>query len=429
MEGTAEINRPDDMIQSPIEPQVQLTKETHQLHDLHVESASLTADTSASPISRDPDWSEHFPFLSSSKDAFMENTDIIANINPCQTENSVSNPEVIVEELTLKNYKSTTNILAGSSSSSGEKPATRKGLWGNFTRLAGNLSRENSPINQPVRHMVQGGSDVHPPFGSQRTGNNVHPLFGSQRALQSTIRPQTTSEFTQIEAKSAFKGKGVVRKGAIAKPKLDVETSSDTSRKKCMKADEKSLYSGGAFNSYNSSSHKGINLREFLKRRHQRISKSTKMKIFRQIVEFLNVSLLQGLALKDLRPSYFMILPQYQVKYSGGFVPQELSTSAQMDESFSKKRYLDQKEMQKGSNWVSRLKHQKVGDQGFLSKSTNTGCDFRENTSIGGDACKFEERWYSSPEEQTEYVCPFSSNIYSLGVLLFEVLHFLSFIC
>jgi protein suppressor of PHYA-105 1 len=429
MEGATELNHQDNTIQNPTEAQVQLTKETHQPHDLHVESASLNADTTAPPISRDPDWSEHFSFLSSSKDAFMENTDRTANLNPSQTENSAFNPEVVVEELTLKNYRSATNISAGSSSTSGEKPSTRKGLWGNFTRLAESLSRENAPINQPISQMVEGGSDDNPPFGSQRTRNNAHPLFGAQRAPQSTIRPQTISEFTQIGAKSAFKGKEVVQKGAIIRPKFNVEKRSDISHENCVNSDEKSLYGGGAFKSYNLSSHKGINLREFLKPRYQRISKSEKMQIFRQIVELLNVSHSQGLAFKDLQPSYFMILPHYQVKYIGGFIPQEMSSSAQMEESFRKKRHLDQKEMQKRSSWVSRLKHQKVGDQGFLSRSTNTGCDFRENTSICADTCKFEERWYSSPEEQTEYMCPFSSNIYSLGVLLFEVLNLFSFIC
>lgn len=422
MEGTTELGSHDDTIQGPTEDQVQLAKEAQPLRE-HVESTSFPADTMAPPTSRDPDWSEHFPFLCTSRDAFMENPNEIANLNPVQAENSGSHPEVIVEELTLKNYGGTTNISAGSSSSSGEKPAMRKGLWGNFTRLAGSLSREITPNNRPVNRKVEGGNDVHPQFGTQRAGNDVHPLFGPQKALQSTTRPQIASEFTPVGAKSAFKGKEIVHKGAIQKP---LETSSDSSRKNCVKSDEKSLYGGGAFGPYNSDSQKGVNLREFLKPRHPRISKSTKMQIFRQIVELLNVSQSQGLALKDLRPSYFMILPRYQVKYIGGFIPQEMSSSAQMEESFNKKRYLDQKDVQKGFDWFSRLKHQKVSDQGYVSRSNNRGSDFRENTSIGADSCKFEERWYSSPEEQTDYVTPSSSNIYSLGVLLFEV-HFFPF--
>ncbi|KAF3340102.1 protein SPA1-RELATED 3-like isoform X2 [Carex littledalei] len=417
MEGTTELSNHDETVQSPTEPQVQLAKETQPPRNLHVESTSFPTDTMAPPINRDTDWSEHFPFLCTSKDAFMENPDDIVNLNPAQAENSRSHPEVIVEELTLKNYKSTANISAGSSSSSGEKPAMRKGLWGNFTRLAGSLSREITPSNRPVNRVVEGGNDVRPQFGTQRARNDVHPLFGPQRALQSTIRPQITSELTPIGARSAFKGKEIVHKGAIQKP---LETSSDPSRKKCVKFDEKSLYGSGAFGPYNSNSQRGINLREFLKPKCPRISKSTKMQIFRQIVELLNASQSQGLALKDLRPSYFMILTRYQVKYIGGFIPQEMSSSAQMEESFSKKRYLDQKE-QKGFDWFSRLKHQKVSDQGYVSISNNTGSDFRENTSIGADSCKFEERWYSSPEDQTEYVIPSSSNIYSLGVLLFEL--------
>ena len=34
---------------------------------------------------------------------------------------------------------------------------------------------------------------------------------------------------------------------------------------------------------------------------------------------------------------------------------------------------------------------------------------------------QLEEKWYASPEELNEGVCTVSSNIYSLGVLLFEV--------
>ncbi|KAJ4806766.1 Protein SPA1-RELATED 2 [Rhynchospora pubera] len=421
MEGTTELNHHHETIESPTDRHVQVMKETQPPPAPPGQSTSSTADTTTPPISRDPDWSEHFPFLSS-KDAFMENTEgrSIANVNPGQAENSGSKPDIIVEELTLKNYRSTTITSVDSSSSSGEKPVLRKGLWGNFTRLAGSLSRDIAPINRPFSQFVEGGNDPHSPFGHQREGNDVYPMFGTQRGLQSTIRPQTAYEFPQTGAKSVFKGKGIVHKGAIEKPKFNVETSLESSPKKCMKSDEKSLFGGGAFGPYNSSSQKGVNLRELLKPKHQRISKSTKMQIFRQIVELLNVSHSQGLALRDLRPSYFMILSLYQVKYCGGFLPQETPSITQMVDSFSRKRYLDQKEVQKGFDWVSRLKHQKVGDQGY-GRLANSGCDFRENMNIGRDACTFEERWYSSPEEQTGYACPLSSNIYSLGVLLFEL--------
>lgn len=217
----------------------------------------------------------------------------------------------------------------------------------------------------------------------------------------------------------------------------------------------------------------GINLREWLKLRHLKKNKVESSNIFKQIVKVVDIAHSQGFAFQDLLPSYFMILPSGSVKYIGSGAPKiqaELSDAMRnrnphrLDNHHSKgKRSMDQ-----GTHTSSVLlaKHQKFVEHdklvdldakfsaGFgwkremnkddMYRAQSSDCDIREpqtadkrskTQSISRSPCvlsrrcpqlipdsiEFEKKWYTSPETHNDGACTLDSNIYSLGVLLFEL--------
>lgn len=142
------------------------------------------------------------------------------------------------------------------------------------------------------------------------------------------------------------------------------------------------------------------------------------------------------------------------------------------DDVFNRKRCFDQKTVHQecNGNGNSVLKYQKVGEQGYVAvrrpirpfRTDHNGGNQSEGADLGalgqgnssctvGDRSKFgepyygsnasyghrlsnygnqesvlelrmlEDSWYRSPEELSQLKGTFPSNIYSLGVLLFEV--------
>ncbi|KAL5989233.1 hypothetical protein ACLOJK_010123 [Asimina triloba] len=218
----------------------------------------------------------------------------------------------------------------------------------------------------------------------------------------------------------------------------------------------------------------GISLREWLKKRSTKVNKDKSLNLFRQILEQVDLAHTQGITLQHIRPSCFLILPSDVVKYVGTYGPQVqtgLSDSVinqddfQIEHSLERKIYLEQ-----GMNAHTLLpaKRQKLSEhvnlvgQVFGTSSRtgliceafqrdhansfrpqNSGCGFRKQNSSDGQnfqigsgrpmvfnptqqpsssgTIQLEERWYASPEELNGMACTLSSNIYSLGVLLFEV--------
>uniref|UniRef100_F6HUR9 Protein SPA1-related 2 n=1 Tax=Vitis vinifera TaxID=29760 RepID=F6HUR9_VITVI len=145
------------------------------------------------------------------------------------------------------------------------------------------------------------------------------------------------------------------------------------------------------------SSHDGVNLREWLRAGHRKINKVESLYIFRQIVDLVDVSHSQGVAMQNLRPSCFKLLPSNQVAYLGSSVQREMLENA-VDQDVSLKNLLSGKRsLEKGMFPSISLSGKKQND-------------------------RLEEKWYTSPMELSEGVCTFSSNIYCLGVLLFELL-------
>ncbi|TKY71010.1 SPA1-related 2 protein [Spatholobus suberectus] len=208
----------------------------------------------------------------------------------------------------------------------------------------------------------------------------------------------------------------------------------------------------------------GLTLREWLKHGHHKASKVESLSIFRKIVDLVDNSHSQGVALHNLRPSYIKLTPSNQVMYLGLPVQKQMVDSVvnsevvHLDNSFIRKRLSEQvpfpsldmgsKKQKFNENLRAtggelcletasdrKLHGHTVGSQGYYN-------EYEEDTqfakyNIGRmssiphvsnpgqmplTSCeKLENKWYASPEGG--YTT--SSNIYCLGVLLFELLgHF-----
>ncbi|RCV16456.1 hypothetical protein SETIT_3G139600v2 [Setaria italica] len=231
----------------------------------------------------------------------------------------------------------------------------------------------------------------------------------------------------------------------------------------------------GAGGNVSKSHCEGTSLRELIKPGRQTLSKFEKMNLFKQILDLVDKCHAQGYTLQHLRPSYFTIPSSNQVKYIGSYTAQDLPTSIKQDvtreDLGNRKRCLGQKIDHQESNGHrnSMLKYQKVGDQGSVAvrrpthtfwtdqrgdnqnEDVNPGVLRPENysytvrerfkfvepygsntscaqhvSSSGNQQPAFElrnleESWYMSPEELSQFKGTFPSNIYSLGVLLFEL--------
>ncbi|KAF5204984.1 Spa1-related [Thalictrum thalictroides] len=220
--------------------------------------------------------------------------------------------------------------------------------------------------------------------------------------------------------------------------------------------------------------HEGINLREWLKPGFRIVKKVESMHIFTQIVEIVNMAHSQKMVLQDIRPSCFELLPSNKIKYVGATTQRKLLKSVTdlgipfSDHQLSRKRILEQDRSSSYNNFHS--KHLKSGKKAksdlqptqSLSTSgikcitveagdiisvnrhdlrsspsneaySNLKLRVRNESGSPSTSDSFKQRlthinfqleakWYTTPEELSESGSTFLSNIYSLGVLLFELL-------
>ncbi|CAM0953717.1 unnamed protein product [Alopecurus aequalis] len=280
--------------------------------------------------------------------------------------------------------------------------------------------------------------------------------------------------------KTGFKGKGVthqeareeIQLQANARPRAPIPKLPSSMHDSVARLDGTFLNTGG---NVPQSQDEGTSLRELIKPTRQTMSKFEKMHLFKQILDHVHKSHAQGLTLQHLRPSYFIVSSPNQVKYTGSYTTQDLSAPAKLDmaadDVFNRKRCFDQKSVQQESNGNgnSILKYQKVSEQGVAVRrpihafrTDHRGGNQREGADLGASgqgnsSCtarghfKFgepyygsnasyaqrlsnygnqesvleprvlEDSWYRSPEELSQLKGTFPSNIYSLGVLLFEL--------
>ncbi|KZV53187.1 hypothetical protein F511_27553 [Dorcoceras hygrometricum] len=216
----------------------------------------------------------------------------------------------------------------------------------------------------------------------------------------------------------------------------------------------------------------GISLRDWLETGKIKADKVESLLIFKQVLDLVDLAHARGSFLQDLRPSCFKLVESSQVLYVGSSAhfgvkenandqdiqfskysqPEKRSIHLRKPPSNSqsvKKRKLVENlkftrrwpRFQSRSSMIATPEHVALVDNPAPkdtssdfdvehvpnTESNNKSLFFGLNVPTSSQqlqasvSCMLEEKWYSSPEQLNGNGCTFASNIYSLGVLLFEL--------
>ncbi|KAK9280683.1 hypothetical protein L1049_014381 [Liquidambar formosana] len=398
-----------------------------------------------------------------------------------------------VEELTGRNY-GIPNRDVVSSSDSREGMNSKLGRWQHLYQLAAG-SRSKSPHGDSVsrdkdhmifsvredlriipsdirdqKHLLSKRMNQDPEEISAHLTDGYNKIISNNTLLLGGpgSRALSSSSFSQFFVKKALKGKGVMFRNQEARAGNGVAAvcQNDETPAYVTGVASEALVNSSANNNRCSShiidkfgpepSYDGISLREWLKLGCHRLNKVESLDLYKKIVELVDFAHSQGVALQDLRPSCFILLPSKRVKYTGSSAQRELQTV--LNNGMNKKRLMEQDSQAYGNlgakqqKFIEDIKSLKNQCQftsacGFRSEAINevdnnvtglrdSGCtEHKAQNSSSYQGTSFatqqqsisvndqlEERWYASPEELNERGCTFSANIYRLGVLLFELL-------
>ncbi|KAH0721509.1 hypothetical protein KY290_004896 [Solanum tuberosum] len=306
-------------------------------------------------------------------------------------------------------------------------------------------SKELPGINLLALKMLKQASDKDIKEGSNAVSSQStedhNLIIPSNRFLPGSSQSKllSTSSFSHFFANRSLKGKDVLPKGpALHK---EVHTASTLQNKNEFEqaftgmVSSDALFKQGANSnqaSFSRSDHQrptstynGVTLREWLNSTGSQINKAERIHIFRQIVKLIDIAHSEGNAFQDIRPSCFILLSPNGVKYIG--------PSVQIDSMYAVSRNTNGKrpshmEMHANSNLGSKLQKVNV-DVDFMRQQPETnarssrdeGTSFQAGCLLESDINQLEKKWYTCPEELNHESLA-SSNIYSLGVLFFELL-------
>ncbi|XP_044984018.1 protein SUPPRESSOR OF PHYA-105 1-like [Hordeum vulgare subsp. vulgare] len=331
----------------------------------------------------------------------------------------------------------------------------------------------SSRPNQSEQHILSSRPNQNEQRSERENGPKVSSF--SNRIIDQ-MRSKTLPPLSGVQGspfKPVLKGKRVTYQGSHEEIQVQANARPRTPMDKIPKIpssthDSVARLDGTLFSSggnVSESQYEGTSLRELIKPACQAMSKFEKMHLFKQILEHVDKSHAQGVTLQHLRPSYFIISSPNQVRYTGSYTKQDLSTPAKpdmaADDVFNRKRCFDQKTLHQecNGNGHSILKYRKVGEQGSVAVrrpihpfwtdhkvgNQSDGADlgalgqkfgepyYGGNASYGQRLPSYgnqesvlelrmlEDSWYRSPEELNQLKGTFPANIYSLGVLLFEL--------
>ncbi|XP_009377267.2 protein SUPPRESSOR OF PHYA-105 1 [Pyrus x bretschneideri] len=368
----------------------------------------------------------------------------------------------VVEELKLKRYRKPDSassqecwqdpdpaVARGFRSKNFRGDSTSLGNDQNLLRVRGEL-REMSPRVRSLK-----------PLSSNYSEQEADKLSAYLRAEDSKImsnnmlsiakkrlKTQSTNSNSQLLVKEMSKGKTISKfpepYGGFGsqvvgqndlKPHIGSEVASDAELKANANNDRLSSHvqnqSGTKSISY------GISLREWLKPGSHKVDVAERLLIFRQIVELVDFAHSQGVPLQDLRPSRFILLPSNEIKYTGAsairepisIVNRDLINKRQSEQDVDAdaERILGgtQIKMSEGNEdeyFIAGPKKIEFGELQFRMNSSYQNKLVPVQQGSTSVIVQLEEKWYTSPEEFSERGCTLSSNVYALGVLLFELL-------
>ncbi|KAI3691835.1 hypothetical protein L6452_31637 [Arctium lappa] len=375
----------------------------------------------------------------------------------CSSPRCTDNSGVMVEELTVRNYNDGKLEIVGASSirdgmQNGNIPSGPKpGVWEDSDSIFFSEFLDKKQEDQNQSQNQNETTDNSPPSPS----NTLLSLGGIRTKILSK------SGFSQYFVKNSLKGKGVICRGP-ARDRVGVHIRGQSDPRTAV-VDSTTVPNSctGEITVCPSlvEPRPSVSLREWLKNGGNKGDKSKSLYIFKQILNLVDLSHYRGVALHALRPSCFRLLPSNQVLYLGSPAQKEF-TETDGDKEIhhldnrDEKRQVEQgvldasqcsKRRKHGDNqnsfgrWLqfpnrSGSSHGTAHDAkaqigaprafgyGFNEEgsSPHVSNTFQVSSSFGGDL--LEEQWYASPEDLRERCSTLSSNIYSLGVLLFELL-------
>lgn len=365
----------------------------------------------------------------------------------CTSPRCTDNSGVMVEELTVRNYNNGKLEIVGVSSirdgmlngnmPSGPKPE----VWEDSDSIFFSefLDKKQEDQDQDQNQ-------------NQNQNHNQNETIDNSPSSLGGIRTKILSKsgFSEYFVKNTLKGKGVICRGP-PRDGVGVHIRGGQSDPRPAVVD--------STNSPNS--HTGeitvspslveprpsLSLREWLKNGGNKGDKSTSLYIFKQILDLVDSSHSRGVALHALRPSCFRLLPSNQVLYLGSPAQKEVTETVeihhekrQVESGVVDASRCSKRRKHGDNNWNSfgrwlQFPNRSGSDRGTIHDAKARiggprafGYGFNEegsspdlSSSFGGDL--LEEQWYASLEDLRER-CSTSSNIYSLGVLLFELLGF-----
>lgn len=336
-----------------------------------------------------------------------------------------------------------------------DKSSTLSNLFeGEEDKMFTDFLEQNQKSTNESHNLVTGNSQSN---DDKSVSNDILLASGGIRT-----KILSKSGFSEYFIKSTLKGKGTIQRGpttrALGREHLD-QTHSDHANISLVDSSADSVLPPSI--TYQD----GVSLREWLKARRNKLSKAENLCIFKQIVDLVDSSHSQGIILQDLRPSCFKLLQSNQVVYLGTSVLTD-PTENVMDRDVPEpeqnylKRPLENIMHTSVSPSVKKLK---LGDpvnvttrwpqfasrSGIRTAPQNTNADFARPRGSGDPnevhkhnsqskfsssglsrspqplltsvSCMLEAKWYTSPEQLNKGGCTFSSNVYCLGVLFFEV--------
>ncbi|XP_010544795.1 PREDICTED: protein SUPPRESSOR OF PHYA-105 1-like [Tarenaya hassleriana] len=303
--------------------------------------------------------------------------------------------------------------------------------------------------------------------GGDKNIMNAPALTNGSAQLKTNLG---SSSFSQLILKRAMKGKMIVGKNHESHP--DFGGDQDIGGCKGERVDIKPPNIHNALNvkssaqnnlsilydvdgDYPKSSPRGIILREYISSDCPKRNKVQSLLLFRQVVELVDTAHSQGFFLQNLRPSFFTVSPSDKLGYMGSFAKKKLDSDANEDVSRKrllaletsipardlKQRKMDVHEHSPGSRlqfasaWrpekrtsplidLNTIDTQNIdcNDLPYQNHSNHSGISsLIRKQSVPAAVC-LEEQWYTCPEELNGDDSRLKSNIYALGVLLFELL-------
>lgn len=415
---------------------------------------------------------------------------------PSVSPHSMDGDGGVVKELTVRNYNNLSSTTVGTSKSSG-RMGTRINQWQHIYQTAGgstNSSSHGYPVNREGTSIWEdiGGTSFsellsHKLLRGDRNetmeqaphSENKETLGGVLAHGGIRTKILSKSGFSEFFVKNTLKGKGLIFRGLPTESKSPNNVTvaggsrmaSDASLRSNPSSVVPSTHGTCGTKIVFSSDPDGVNLREWLSGAHRDVNKVERLNIFMQIVDLVDHSHSKGIALHDLRPSHFTLLPSNRVKYLGSSLGGEISGTfgnkhlPSNGNQIIEKRVLEHGLVRPYSSGAKKQKFNEGINNGWqwpqfhsrphLKAEAVSGTEMSaSDAQYAGYVCvakkpsteygsqmsgdiptlsagaesltaaryQLEEKWYKSLEEVDEGSSHTPSNIYCLGVFLFELL-------